>query len=618
MPERWERELRKIGDLQPNERSVRARTAEGPSGARPRGRRERLLAGIVGVAVFAAAVAFSWDAFVETARDVDTFGGGADPEGPALTIIANAQPGQEHAPDARARYGEVEATIPVQGGDGWDIGNAFPAAMFGPHEAAIPVGAPVVFESNAESVEVGFNQAYPDGDLVPQELSSTGMAALPSEPGEVLIQLSATWPEGRAEFSVFVNLYEPADVLDVDCRAHRVPVWQSPVVRAQPDGVHATLRSDASREVRIDAPGFTSGPFTTLEPGSSTLEIPVPPGIATISCNNAPASQFTVMDPEGLWVPSGLGCPPEDDVLPVKGEIDERLIDESVIVRQLLALEGSDQVLAPGYPDSVRALPLPSRVMVRRDGEVVAKIDVWLGRPARIEGEVCSSSGIHPRSITEPSPNPVAPAGGVAEDAAPALRVRCGPDGTQVLTPVVETQPDGLHVVPVGVPHGWSIGITTEDRFASFWSGSEGVNDPFVRSVPTGELVVACTSEAVAENEKEWLWSETARFRFVDQRGYFAPFNRACETSETTGLAFSFDAGGSSDLVEQIRGALIGVDPTDAVEQVAYPDPTVPSWWIVVRDGRTVAMAVVMVNGRSGAGAGWACPGSGISGNEAV
>ncbi len=83
---------------------------------------------------------------------------------PALTISAYAEPAQSGPPQATARYGDVEAAIPVQGGEGWGMGNAFPAAMFGPHEAAIPVGAPLLIESDADHLEVGFNRAYPEGD----------------------------------------------------------------------------------------------------------------------------------------------------------------------------------------------------------------------------------------------------------------------------------------------------------------------------------------------------------------------------------------------------------------------------------------------------------------------
>ena len=410
MPERWERELRKLRGLEPREQLVRERVERGPSGSRPPGRRDRLIAGVVAAIVFIAAAAFAREAFLVTSPERDHNAGEVGSlDLPPLTISANAEPGQSRPPEALARYGDVQATIPAQGGEGWGMGNAFPAAMFGPHEAAIPVGAPLLIESDADQLEVGFSRTYPEGDLIPQSIDPGTVLTLPSEPGQLLIQLSATWPDGRAEFSVFFDLYAPVEVLEVDCRAHRAPVWKSRVVRAHPDGIHATFQADVPRDLRIDAPGFTSGVLATLEPGDTLLQFPIPPGVATIGCNNAPDSQITVVDPGGFWAPTDVTCPSGDEVLSVDAEeTEERLIDEARIVERLLTLRTEDEVVPPGYPEAVRGQPLPSTVVVRRGGQIVAKLDVWLGMPARIEGVVCASAEISakPDSVTAVSPSP--------------------------------------------------------------------------------------------------------------------------------------------------------------------------------------------------------------------
>lgn len=62
MPERWERELRKLRDVHVPEPSVRERVERGPSSDHVPGRGERLTAGIVAVVVFLAAGAFAWQA----------------------------------------------------------------------------------------------------------------------------------------------------------------------------------------------------------------------------------------------------------------------------------------------------------------------------------------------------------------------------------------------------------------------------------------------------------------------------------------------------------------------------------------------------------------------------
>lgn len=61
MPERWERELRKLRRVEMQEPSVRERIDRGPKDQRLPGR-ERLIAAIVAFAVFGVAGAFAWRA----------------------------------------------------------------------------------------------------------------------------------------------------------------------------------------------------------------------------------------------------------------------------------------------------------------------------------------------------------------------------------------------------------------------------------------------------------------------------------------------------------------------------------------------------------------------------
>jgi hypothetical protein len=88
------------------------------------------------------------------------------------------------------------------------------------------------------------------------------------------------------------------------------------------------------------------------------------------------------------------------------------MVDEAAIAERLLVLKASDEVVPPGYPEAARDAMLPSKVTVRRDGVIVAKLDVWLGTPARIEGVACSSAGIQPKKgaaiAMPPSPSAIA------------------------------------------------------------------------------------------------------------------------------------------------------------------------------------------------------------------
>jgi hypothetical protein len=627
MPERWERDLRKLHGLEPREQIVRERVERGSSGSRRPSGRERVIAGVVAAIVFIAAAVFAREAFLVTPAERDHSAGEAGSiDMPTLTISAHAEPRQSSPPEALARYGDVAAVIPVQGGEGWGMGNAFPGAMFGPHEAAIPVGAPMLIESNADQVEVGFNRAYPEGDLIPQPIDTGRIATLPSEPGPLLIQLSATWPDGRAEFSVFVDLYEPVDVLDVDCRANRVPVWQSRVVRAQPDGIHATFQADVSRDVRLDAPGFTTDIVASLKPGDTSLQLPIPPGVATVGCNNAPDSQITVVDPGGFWAPAEVACPSGDGVVSVAAqETEERLIDEASIVERLLTVRGLDEVVPPGYPEAVRAQSLPSKIVVRRAGQIVAKLDVWLGRPARIEGTVCVSAGIRAKQDAPPAmpPSPTAgvPTDGIVvsvfglgerSDAMPAATFSIGGETWTACTQSFEwTRPDGTMVgdlapdlVACGgraieVPPGTSIAIetTSTTRVSTtrattpFFEGDVGL--VVTAEWPEGQatfiipLIVAFT-----DPDLELVVLDC---RPEDQVTISGPENRI----EPAGSAY-------------IIGNLPGFEQGDVVEQMTQEDGSdaggLAGVWQVVREGSVVAS--VDYPDLSGV----ACDGTGIGG----
>ena len=615
MPERWERELRKLRALGPREQLVRERVERGPSGSGRPGGRERVIAGLVATAVFIAAAAFAREAFLVTSADRDHSAGEVGSlDLPPLTISAHAEPGQSSPPEASARYGDVHAVIPVQGGEGWGMGNAFPAAMFGPHDAAIPVGAPLLIESDADQLEVGFNRTYPEGDLIPQAIDPGSILTLPSKPGQMLVHLSATWPDGRAEFSIFFDLYEPVDVLDVDCRDHRAPVWRSRVVRAYPDGIHATFQADVSRDLRIDAPGFRSGVLATLEPGETVLELPIPPGIATIGCNNAPDSQITVVDPEGLWAPAQLGCPRGDEAVSVAAESDDRMIDEGAIVERLLTVRSSDEVLPPGYPDAVRGQPLPSRVVVRRDGEIVAKLDVWLGRPVRIEGTACTSAGIRTKESAGPATSP-----GSSPTASEVLEIRCVEGRPEVLTPLVTARADGVHAaVETDANAAWVEFIKVESPNGGF---GFPVDDSIqVWPIEPGEFFVEC----LGGPSDMYQGLETARFVVVDPSEYWMPDAPECGEGDDLLRVGAYDGGGAHYVDDEtaIRALLHSIEPMDEVRLPFYPEGggAKDLRYLVVRDDRVIATLFVGVSDDEdpyGSGltevTGQACASSGIA-----
>lgn len=202
-------------------------------------------------------------------------------------------------------------------------------------------------------------------------------------------------------------------------------------------------------------------------------------------------------------------------------------------------------------------------------------------------------------------------------EAAPALRVRCGPNGTEVLTPVVAAQLDGLHIEPVDVPSSWNVGVfIAADPGHSYWSGSDGTDDEFTRPAPPGELSVACHDEdGFSDGDLERLEREAIPFLLVGGGGYFTPYYLDCPLSEQESVLRRLRGVNIEDAAGRLRG-LPGVREDDVIELAGY-DWEWGSYrdWRIVRDSRIVARLMV---GRQGGGhaSGWACASSGIAGSD--
>ena len=108
MPERWERELRKLGDVELNERLIRERASRGQSSDR-KPRRNALVAGIVAGAVAVAGIAALW----QLDRKPDGIGTENDPSptlGSSESIVIDIQRSSDETgdPEAIARLGDQE------------------------------------------------------------------------------------------------------------------------------------------------------------------------------------------------------------------------------------------------------------------------------------------------------------------------------------------------------------------------------------------------------------------------------------------------------------------------------------------------------------------------------
>ena len=157
MPERWERELRKLGGVDPNERLIRERASRGPSADRkPRG--NALVAGIVAGAVAAAGIATLW----QLDRNPDGIGTENESSptlGSSGSVVVDIQRSSEETgdPEAIARFGSQEQWMCP---DGWSVVNpdgTTDEILFDCGQDAVfqaPVGTPIEVTGDFATVNI--------------------------------------------------------------------------------------------------------------------------------------------------------------------------------------------------------------------------------------------------------------------------------------------------------------------------------------------------------------------------------------------------------------------------------------------------------------------------------
>jgi hypothetical protein len=193
--------------------------------------------------------------------------------------------------------------------------------------------------------------------------------------------------------------------------------------------------------------------------------------------------------------------------------------------------------------------------------------------------------------------------GGCTGDACPpsgtpsdVLRIRCLPnDHVEVLTPVVAAQPEGLRIEAEYPPPAGEVGVLSVARpNVSYWSGSSGLELPFVRPLPEGEARVWCIRgpyQFIPEDE-----SKQGSFVVIDPDDVFLPYQLECGAAGERSLGFIFTTSFAT-LNEAARGILSGLQEGDIVELAGYVNGD-PEWpWLnarVLRDGRVVAQLDVM------------------------
>lgn len=124
---------------------------------------------------------------------------------PSLVMSVDSPPDAAHAPEATFRFGDATSHVVAQGGSAW-VG-ASDSIGYG-IDASIPVGTALTVQSNADDVTATIGGCCPV-DPKPLTFAEDRATTLPSDPGQYQLVVTTSWPEGRAEYTVYLTLVAP-------------------------------------------------------------------------------------------------------------------------------------------------------------------------------------------------------------------------------------------------------------------------------------------------------------------------------------------------------------------------------------------------------------------------
>jgi hypothetical protein len=281
MPERWEREIKRLGTLMAP-RSTPTRIAEGPRGdgmppPTPR-RRERIVAIVVAFVVFGGAATLAASAFLRetpstpaAAPDPSTTVSAASPTSLDASLEA---PPDGSVPNLTLAFGSTSSTFAATDG-------AWPGADFSPSppqtfDARIDPGVRLTLTTNASKVGgslwIADRDQRPTGQSIPIDLSS-GSAVFPDQAGLYELKIVGGWPDvGKVGFSVGLTIGTPPSDWPPAAPTATVP----DVVGVTLPHAMKTLTVAGFASVSVAAPAgatkteITSGVVTAQDPAAGT------------------------------------------------------------------------------------------------------------------------------------------------------------------------------------------------------------------------------------------------------------------------------------------------------------------------------------------------------------
>jgi hypothetical protein len=223
-----------------------------------------------------------------------------------------------------------------------------------------------------------------------------------------------------------------------------------------------------------------------------------------------------------------------------------------------------------------------------------------------------SSPGRHAMLVGPANAGPDEPGGtasGAGSANAPVALLRCNQDGVTTTTPVVQLQPDGLHLLIDSAVSRPAINISSGGRSVTIVPAADA-QYPFgdVVSFPPGDAAIAC-------GPSEEQLTRPVSVRLVDTLAVYHDDTLACDYArvvETANLP-SFDSRKQS-VAAGLRSVVPGLLSSD---DISYAEYRLGEWggsrYRIIRDGMVVATVdVASLDDTTVVGPLYACPGTGI------
>jgi hypothetical protein len=217
VPRRWESELSKVPTLAEPDRLWQASRERATRGLEPvpPDRRQRLLAGIVAITVFAAATLFSWAILTRTSGDpqIEDDVGSTETVAPAPTsaslALTRPSPDAEFpVPTGTLRYGEFSEELMTTG---TSYMKPFASVSMLPvSHLGFPAGLPIGMASPAEAATAAIRISLDDGvePIASYDLTEE-MIRLPEQPGFYYLTVRARWHDGTGTFLLGIPVLRP-------------------------------------------------------------------------------------------------------------------------------------------------------------------------------------------------------------------------------------------------------------------------------------------------------------------------------------------------------------------------------------------------------------------------